>query len=203
MSPIWRALSKIGLGRSKAVSPNKKKDEGDGDGDDAAEGGGKGGSNSVLRCGHRFCNACIQPWLAGNGNCPICRAPHNTPQPEIEGAAQEGGQGGEGRLTTTGASSDMYLDRGRGAWDSDDLMFRLNSLQSRYPRVITRSLLDRWRDGRVTDFRTLEKDLQHSYRQLEKQNRAYRQARRSGGGSSMQSFGGGDSKGGAGAGGSW
>ena len=28
----------------------------------------------VLQCGHSFCLACVTPWVAAHGTCPVCRA---------------------------------------------------------------------------------------------------------------------------------
>lgn len=163
----------------------------------------------LLRCGHRFCEECIAPWIGSGGSCPVCRTPHSPRQ--VAGGSAAAGP--EGAASSTALSADqsaltrleqMEYDMNPATWHANDLMFRLGSLQRRYPAIVSRALVDRWQQNRVVDFRTLEKDLQTSYDRFARRNNAYAQSRGTGSrGSSYSGFGGGSHDGGGGKGSSW
>ena len=112
--------------------------------EDALLGGGRGGMGSrVLRCGHRFCLPCINDWTAVKSLCPVCRDPVPSAQPPPSGGSQVdlAGPGAQVDMASTGAG-DVEAAAARRR---NDLLFRLSSLQRRFPLVVSDELL---RSGR-------------------------------------------------------
>ena len=66
-----------------------------------------------LGCGHGFCQPCLDRWLESNNTCPVCRAP-----------------------TSSAAVPARPPDA------MDEVRFRLDRIQRRYPSVLERRVLD-------------------------------------------------------------
>lgn len=159
----------------------------------------------LLRCGHRFCNGCIQSWIdAGHDTCPLCRKrmgatddddetdddspPPNQPINRNNGRHNSNFSDSWGNCT---ASSPTY-----GTYRRTLRNHRFNRLQYLYPGIITDVMMRTWtrpgyRGGYATSsmFRQANPSAQNSSRRTNS----------SGG----RSFGGGSSRGGSGTGGGW
>ena len=152
----------------------------------------------TLRCGHTFCEPCLETWLDKAPTCPICRERMDGGDPPpAKAAAGEGSQtqsvgGAGGRQQLGAAAADSFL--------TTELVFRLMQLQSRYPSYITPSVFDTWRDeAQSTGTFNWE-----AAREFQLNNPAIRAHHESLGASgNSYSFGGGGGGGGGGAGGSW
>jgi hypothetical protein len=97
-------------------------------------GGGRGGQGSrVLRCGHRFCVPCIGEWTAVKSMCPVCRDDVPSAQPPSE----LGTPGAASTLSAVGPDDAAVAAQRR----QNDLLFRLESLQRRFPLIVSDHLL--------------------------------------------------------------
>ena len=139
----------------------------------------------TLRCGHTFCEPCLETWLDRAVTCPICRDRIDGGDGADRPPVQHQSQVGRRYLT------DDLL--------SAELMFRLMRLRDRYPGYITPNLMDTWRDEATTTG-TFNYEQAREF-QLNDPAVQAQQASHGSSGNSM-SFGGGRG-GGGGAGGSW
>ena len=110
----------------------------------------------ALRCGHAFCQKCLEAWLKARGPtaaCPICRAPldpggaHQTAADGAvagESAAAGAERVGGGRLRSPAAASPstrpIVLDEGHPFWA--EYSFRVRNVQRRFPDLVGCELAD-------------------------------------------------------------
>jgi uncharacterized membrane protein YgcG len=161
-----------------------------------------GGSDSAkvpitLRCGHTFCESCLETWMEKAPTCPICR------ERVDKGDGGDGaGVGSQNSNQQSGASGGM---RGRERNLMDDmltaeLMFRLMRLQTRYPAYITPTVMETWQtEAQSTG--TFDWASAREFQLNDPAVRAHQEMRGSHG--NTMSWGGGGGGGGGGAGGSW
>ncbi len=116
--------------------------------EDELHGGGRGGQGSrVLRCGHRFCVPCITEWTAVRSMCPVCRDDVPSAQaPRARAGSAPSSVGSVTELGTPGAPSTLSaVGPGDAAVAAqrrrNDLLFRLGSLQRRFPLIVSDHLL--------------------------------------------------------------
>lgn len=122
----------------------------------------------ALSCGHVFCEPCIDEWMKQHHTCPICRKAPNAGGGGGGGPPDGGSDDGDDRdggpsqpsAPSTGACASgvpppsgarysrwmpMGRQMRRGAFDvGPELAFRLGSLHRRYPRYVSRHMVDRW-----------------------------------------------------------
>ena len=97
----------------------------------------------ALRCGHAFCQKCLEAWLKARGPtaaCPICRAPLDP------------GDARQAAATATVAASPSarptMLDEGHPFWA--EYSFRVRNVQRRFPDLIGCELADDLLSGRYS-----------------------------------------------------
>lgn len=175
-----------------------------------------------LPCGHAFCEPCITEWAQTKTNCPICRKPIDEdaqgaapddmrPPCSAAAAASTSSSSGRGPATAYTSGGGVLLGRQRFTYRpqrrnlADDvvraeLLYRLTSLQRRYPDYVHQSMVDAWMND-VQAGRPLDAD---AWRRFQLADPAVReQLQRAGSRGTGVSFGGGSSSGGGGRGGSW
>lgn len=95
----------------------------------------------VLRCGHAVCESCLAQWMEKSTTCPICRK-------DVGDPAAEGGAQGSSQPQQQQSSEQQPQSSQQQRIVSDlllaDLLFRLHSLRSRYPEIISEDMLDSW-----------------------------------------------------------
>lgn len=154
----------------------------------------------TLRCGHTFCEPCLQSWLVQGHSCPICRKPVKTTgdAAEDESDSQPGTSSGINRNNQRSRS-----EMARYGGDNDltqELMFRLLSLQRLYPTFVSDEQL-RILSSDASTTGTLNWELIRDFQMNNPDLRAHRENIGALGNSAA--FGGGSGGGGGGAGGSW
>ncbi|KAL6778337.1 hypothetical protein ACKKBG_A17805 [Auxenochlorella protothecoides x Auxenochlorella symbiontica] len=163
----------------------------------AKEGSGDGDAKTpvTLRCGHTFCEPCLEQWLDNHTNCPICRQDVSTPP----GAPTGKGQPATQQQTST-AEERERAQRAAQEVLNTDLSFRLLMLQRMYPWYLTDDMIGRW-TGEARETGTFDWAGTREF-QLRDPGVAAQQ-RESGASGFGGGWGGGHSVGGGGAGGSW
>jgi len=150
----------------------------------------------ILRCGHKFCRACVGEWLKQHDHCPVCRMKASIPRPgedEDHHGKQEGRTGTSTYDSSTTGTRAYGGRQYRGRVHSDLLLFELMMLRSRYPTYVTQPMVERWGDPNFDSRMTTDSAFTAT--------RPVTTSSSSGGGGYR--FGGGSSGGGGGAGGSW
>ena len=86
---------------------------------------------SVLSCGHRFHNECIEPWLTSHNSCPLCRRPIVEPEEnELVIPIMDYNQALEARAQATAArrrAYDEYIEAGTNELDYREMYGADNS----------------------------------------------------------------------------
>eukprot|EP00191_Tetraselmis_sp_GSL018_P010159 CAMPEP_0177596786 /NCGR_PEP_ID=MMETSP0419_2-20121207/11325_1 /TAXON_ID=582737 /ORGANISM="Tetraselmis sp., Strain GSL018" /LENGTH=540 /DNA_ID=CAMNT_0019088835 /DNA_START=174 /DNA_END=1792 /DNA_ORIENTATION=- len=111
----------------------------------------------ALPCGHVFCERCIDEWMKGHRTCPICRKDPTRPSGDGGDGPSGDGGGGGGSDQPPGCGASASDDAGErhrgdarpGLWMGaaelgPELIFRLSSLQRRYPSFVTPHMVNRW-----------------------------------------------------------
>ncbi len=152
----------------------------------------------TLRCGHTFCESCLETWMERAPTCPICRERVDN---DDGGAGTSSGY--QGTQQSGAAAGRMRGGQDRNMLDdmlTAELMFRLMRLQSRYPAYITPTVIDSWREE-AQSTGTFNWASAREFQLNDPAVRAHQEMRGSHG--NTMSFGGGGGGGGGGAGGSW
>ena len=153
----------------------------------------------TLRCGHTFCESCLETWMERAPTCPICRKRvDNDDDGDGTGATASGSQ-----QQQSGAGGGRLRGQERNIADdllTTELMFRLMRLQNRYPAYITPTVMDTWREE-AQSTGTFNWASAREFQLNDPAVRAHQEMRGSSG--NTMSFGGGGGGGGGGAGGSW
>lgn len=202
---------------------------GAGEGSAGAGGGGVGGAAAaakksekkverkplVLPCGHSFCEPCISQWVKTNKvTCPICRAPIDRDEqqrqqqqraqpPPPPSASSSQGPAADSSSSCSAEAQRAYQaqqQRMRDDLFQMELIFRLASLQRRYPTYITPAMERQWRQD-LEQGQELNASTWHTFELNNPVVRAENE--RLGRMGAYSSFGGGSSMGGGGRGSSW
>eukprot|EP01101_Sappina_pedata_P002191 TRINITY_DN12447_c0_g1_i1.p1 TRINITY_DN12447_c0_g1~~TRINITY_DN12447_c0_g1_i1.p1 ORF type:complete len:428 (-),score=98.96 TRINITY_DN12447_c0_g1_i1:94-1377(-) len=84
---------------------------------------------TLLRCGHKFCNRCIDDWLRQNTTCPICRKDVHSDDKIRDKNDQSQ------HSTVNRVDVDFY---------NAMMFFELGSLHRQYPTMVTNDMVSRW-----------------------------------------------------------
>jgi hypothetical protein len=109
-----------------------------------------------LRCGHGFCEPCLETWMrrapAATASCPVCRAPvprgrvvffPSPPRTFFRARVQVADA--EARAPLLGAASGAAAGGAAALGPLDEVRFRLDRLHARYPTLVDRALRRRER----------------------------------------------------------
>lgn len=91
----------------------------------------------TLRCGHTFCEQCLQSWLEQQlgQTCPVCRKPVKPAGDEIDEPDSQPGT--SNNRSDQPHSSEIGVRYPGGVDMTQELIFRLLSLQQRYPTFVS------------------------------------------------------------------
>jgi hypothetical protein len=154
----------------------------------------------TLRCGHTFCEQCLQSWLEQQlgQTCPICRKPVKPTGEERDEPDSQPGT--SDNRSDQPRSSEIGVRYPGGVDLTQELIFRLLSLQQRYPTFVSDEDL-RILSSDASTTGTLNWESIRNFQINNPELRVHRENMGALGNSS--SFGGGTGGGGGGAGGTW